>query len=147
MADKSSNLPDFELEDAEGNGLWTPEQGWNDLVPGISTVAAMEHKLGSDYVREDLGNAFACDYWDGYLRLTYLKNSPELAAVWISGKVADRAGIPTTLPELTSVYGRLAVTEFDKPSGVAKYERSGLRVCCDVNSAPVSVKWLEFFDE
>ena len=126
--------------------MWTQQDGWNNLVPGISTLADAITKFGDYENQVKFVNAVMYEFIDRSIQVVVLNDQQPIYKIRIMSTFPDKDLMPKNIDDLQNVYGCLIKTNIDELATVT-YEGSGLRATCSLFDKPQLVKWLEFYSD
>lgn len=123
---------------------WRPDDGWNGLIPGRSTLPQAIQLLGQPTNRSTLANAESFEFLAGSVRVCIMDDQPFISKIWVSRDINDSRLVPNTIEEARRTYGALKATRRDQLVGVI-FERPGLRIACNPSSSPERIEWIEVY--
>ena len=139
-----SALPAVTISDQTLEEGWKPTDGWQGLIPGISSLDDAKKLLGPASNKSELSNGIIYDFQAGFIRITILEGEEKIARIWISAAASQPFTVPDCIDSAIKQFGKLIVRSVKHQSGVFT-ERPGMRICCDPMTESLKIKWMELF--
>jgi hypothetical protein len=140
-----SALPAVTISDQTLEEGWKATDGWQGLIPGISSLDEAVKLLGPSSNRSELSNGIIYDFQTGFIRITILEGEEKIARIWVSAAASQPFTVPDCADTAAKQFGNLIVRSVNHQSGVIM-ERPGMRICCDPMTENLRIKWMEIFD-
>ncbi len=142
---ETKELPQLEIGDSSVDGSgWKWQDGWQGLIPSISTIEDAINILGSVTGKSELANGVTYDFLNGYVRITVRTDSLAIAKIWIDKSAGEPYTSPQTVEEAVALFGKLVTTGVNRQEG-AILERPGMRICADCMNESNPIRWLEVY--
>jgi len=125
---------------------WCPQDGWNDLVPGVSKLTDAIDKFGNYEAQVKFVNGIWYEFANKTVQVVLLDNETTIYKIRVSAGFPDKTLLPMNIKDVEQIYGPVIQIEVDE-FGTVTYERPGLRVACRLFDNPQPVKWLEFYSD
>ena len=141
----SKDLPTVSIgdESVENSG-WKFTDGWQGLIPSVSSMHDARMILGEICGESELANGVTYDFDEGKIRVTVRNGNDKIARIWIDSRAPQLFLLPANISELSTAFGKFTATGVSRNEG-AIFERPGMRACCNAMDEDSSLIWLEIF--
>lgn len=141
----SKDLPTVSIGDESvENAGWKFNDGWQGLIPSVSSIDDAIKILGEVCGESELANGITYDFKEGKVRVTVRNGNDKIARIWIDARASQLFLVPPNICELTKAFGKFVATGVSRNEG-AFFERPGMRACCNAMDENSSLLWLEIF--
>lgn len=143
------NVPELQITDQSLEPGWHWQDGWNGLVPSLSSLSDVCRVLQAEPDSiDELANGTAYNFLaGGVVVVVVLTGNEFVTALTLRPSKLPSNMVPVTMAEASKAFGKFMVTDVKRREGTI-HERPGMRICAQAGPEQAELQkilWLEIF--